>query len=63
MQNDVPDSLLTCEAEPLKLNFNTGNNGKDFKNIVTYTATVKAAGGDCRSKLDAVKRIIKKVPP
>lgn len=62
VENAVPESLLECAPQPPKPDFNTGSNKKDFQNATTYTAQVKTAGEDCRSKLGKVKSLIQGVP-
>lgn len=58
ISNPVPASLLSCEGEPVKPDFNTGINKKDFQNITVYAAKVKSAGADCRSKLGKVSGLL-----
>jgi len=58
IKNEVPASLLECKSEPEKPSFKTGNAKKDFQNIVVYTAKVKDAGADCRSKLAKARGLI-----
>lgn len=59
IENQVPDGLLTCDAEPAKPSFKTGNNKRDFQNITNYTIEIKDAGQDCRSKIKRIQGLIK----
>ncbi|WP_156461948.1 hypothetical protein [Rhizobium sp. Leaf311] len=50
---EVPRSLLTCSAEPV-----CGSVTVSVKDLMKVADQVAKAGADCRSKLDAVKRIV-----
>ncbi|TAX58906.1 hypothetical protein ELI02_02070 [Rhizobium leguminosarum] len=50
---EVPGSLLTCSAEPV-----CGSVTVSVKDLMRFADQLAKAGADCRSKLDAVKRIV-----
>ncbi|MCZ7890416.1 hypothetical protein O9X99_01880 [Agrobacterium salinitolerans] len=50
---EVPRSLLTCSAEPVY-----GSVTVSVKDLMKFADQLAKAGADCRSKLDAVKRIV-----
>ena len=50
---EVPRSLLTCSSEPVY-----GNVTVSVKDLMKFADQLAKAGADCRSKLDAVKRIV-----
>jgi len=50
---EVPRSLLTCSAEPIY-----GSLTVMVKDLMRSVDQLARAGADCRSKLDAVKRIV-----
>lgn len=50
---EVPRSLLTCSAEPVY-----GTTTVTVKDLMKFADQLARAGADCRSKLDAVKRIV-----
>ncbi|WP_037068508.1 Rz1-like lysis system protein LysC [Allorhizobium undicola] len=50
---EVPKSLLTCSSEPVY-----GNVSVTVKDLMKFADQLAKAGADCRSKLDAVKRIV-----
>lgn len=56
--NEVPQSLLICAPEPEKPSFNTGDPAQDFKNAAAYAAKCKAAGAECRARLESVARLV-----
>lgn len=58
VKNEVPAKLLVCKPEPEKMDFNTGDPKRDFQNIVAYAAKTKAAGADCRSKLQRTRGLL-----
>lgn len=49
----MPKSLLTCSAEPVY-----GSVSVTVKDLMRFADQLAKAGADCRSKLDAVKRIV-----
>lgn len=50
---EVPRSLLTCSTEPVY-----GSVTVSVKDLMKFADQLAKAGDDCRSKLDAVKRIV-----
>ncbi len=50
---EVPKSLLTCSSEPVY-----GSVTVTVKDLMKFADQLAKAGADCRSKLDAVKRIV-----
>ncbi|RVL87690.1 hypothetical protein CN140_01795 [Sinorhizobium meliloti] len=50
---EVPRSILTCSAEPVY-----GSVTVSVKDLMRFADQLAKAGADCRSKLDAVKRIV-----
>lgn len=50
---EVSKSLLTCSSEPVY-----GNVSVTVKDLMKFADQLAKAGADCRSKLDAVKRIV-----
>lgn len=50
---EVPRSLLTCSGEPVY-----GSVTVSVKDLMKFADQLAKAGADCRSKLDAVKRIV-----
>lgn len=60
VKNEVPEELLQCMPEPEKPSFNSGDPRRDHINVITYTAQIKEAGADCRSKNRAIAVILGK---
>ncbi len=50
---EVPRSLLTCSSEPVY-----GRMVVSMKDLMKFSDQLARAGADCRSKLDAVRRIM-----
>lgn len=50
---EVPNSLLTCSAEP-----ETGSTWVSQRDVAQYLIKLAAAGQDCRAKLAAVRRLV-----
>jgi len=50
---EVPKSLLSCSSEPVY-----GSVSVSVKDLMKFTDQLAKAGADCRSKLDAVKKIV-----
>lgn len=48
----VPESLLTCAGEPVP------GVWASQKEVARYIIELQAAGGDCRAKVRAIKRIL-----
>jgi hypothetical protein len=50
---EVPKSLLTCSPEPLY-----GKTLVTVKDLIAFADQLARAGAECRSKLEAVKKIV-----
>jgi hypothetical protein len=51
---EIPNSLLTCSAEPV-----AGSTWIRERDVAQYLVKLAAAGEDCRTKLSAVRRLVK----
>lgn len=55
---EIPQSLLTCEREPV-----AGTAWLTQRDVGRYMIELAEAGEDCRTKLDAVRRLIDGLSP